>query len=172
MGYITTFTGIDFNPLKFTEDDFDIEDIAHALSMNCRWSGHCSAFYSVAQHSVYVARFMQRNQMLGLLHDGSEAYGSDMPTPFKNILPDFRKLEDNIQAKIYKKFLGRIPTEEEHRYLKIYDKLLLDFEGTTFIKHWGAPIDVSIIRQVDEKFHPWTPAEAKEKFLKEFRKLI
>lgn len=172
MSYITTFTGIDFNPLKFTEDDFDIVDIAHSLSMNCRWAGHSSSFYSVAQHAVYVSRFMEKHKMLGLLHDGSEGYGADMPSPIKAILPDFRKLEDKIQAKIYSKFLGAQPTKEEHDYLKIYDKLLLDFEGTTFIKHWADPIDTSIIYQVDEFFHPWHPDEAKEQFLKEFRKLV
>lgn len=172
MSYITTFTGINFNPLKFTEDDFDIVDIAHSLSMNCRWGGHSSSFFSVAQHSVYVSRFMKKNRMHGLIHDGSEAYGADMPTPFKMVLPDFTKLENKIQSKIYLKFLGKLPTEEEYDYLKLYDKLLLDFEGTMFIKDWVDTIDVTIINQVDERFHPWTPQEAKDNFLKEFRQLV
>ena len=66
MSYITTFTGIHFNPLDFTEDDLDIEDIAHSLAMKPRWGGHCAIHFSIAQHSVYVARFMEMLKMLGL----------------------------------------------------------------------------------------------------------
>ena len=172
MSYITTFTGINFFVDKYTEDDFDIVDIAHALSNNCRWAGHCSAYYSVAQHSVYVSRFMEKLKMYGLLHDGSEAFACDMPTPWKEKLPDFQKMENRLQNKIYKKFLGAIPTDEEHEYLKVYDRLMLDFEGSIFIKNWHNPIDTSIIQQVDDLFDPWEPKEAKEMFLKEFRKLI
>jgi len=172
LSYITTFTGIDFYVKSYSEDDFDIVDIAHALSNNCRWAGHTSSFYSVAQHSVYVSRFMKKHKMLGLIHDASEAYGSDMPTPFKAELPDFQKMETRMQNKIYNKFLGALPSKEAHEQLKIADKLLLDFEGTMFIKHWQNIIDVSIIKQVDDRFHPWEPRHAREEFLKEFRKLI
>jgi len=172
MGYITTYTGINFNPLKFTEADLDIEDIAHSLALKVRWGGHCSTFFSVAQHSVYVARFMEFAKMVGLIHDGSESVTGDMVTPFKAVLPDFRTLEDKIQAKVYNKFYGRQPTDEEHNHLKIYDRLLLDFEGTLFIKNWQDPIDTSIITKVDPAFFPWNPQEAEKRFLEEFRKLV
>ena len=168
MAYITTYSGIDFDVEHFTEDDFDIVDMAHSLSLQCRWSGHCKYFYSVAQHSCHVSDFMEDNKMLGLLHDGSEGYGADMPTPFKALLKDFQKLENRMQNKIYLKFMGRIPTDEEHEYLKKYDRLMLDFEGTLMIPHWSNPIDTSIIPD----WEPWLPERAKQEFLNRFRKLI
>jgi 5'-deoxynucleotidase YfbR-like HD superfamily hydrolase len=44
-GWIQTFTGKQFYPLDIREDDIDIVDIAHSLSMQCRYSGHSEKFY-------------------------------------------------------------------------------------------------------------------------------
>ena len=55
MSYITTVTGKHFYPLNPNQQDIDIEDIAHALSLICRANGHFRHFYSVAQHSIACA---------------------------------------------------------------------------------------------------------------------
>ena len=55
MTWIQTFTGRKFFPLAPDGAEVCIEDIAHALSMKCRFNGHCLRFYSVAEHSVRVA---------------------------------------------------------------------------------------------------------------------
>ena len=52
---IQTFTGKKFDPLNPNLNDFCIEDIAHSLSLQCRFTGHCRVFYSVAEHSVHVS---------------------------------------------------------------------------------------------------------------------
>ena len=82
--WIQTFTGKQFWPLDPRPGDIHIEDIAHALSNICRFTGHCRTFYSVAEHSVRVAATLpQRCELWGLLHDASEAYLCDLPRPVK-----------------------------------------------------------------------------------------
>ena len=102
---IKTFTGhyIDvFNPKPET---ITIEDIAHALSNTARWGGHTEYFYSVASHSLWVADNVPLEfQLEALLHDGTEAYIGDMPKPIKMYLPDFNKLEKNLDIAIRNKF--------------------------------------------------------------------
>lgn len=115
MTWLRTFTGKRFDPLVPRYEDICIEDIAHSLSNMCRFAGHTSRFYGVAQHSVYVSAIMggygmdRRAQLVGLLHDASEAYLVDVPRPVK-ITPQFefyRSLEHHLEEMIYAKFVGK-----------------------------------------------------------------
>jgi len=70
-------------------DSIKLADIAHSLSNLCRFNGHCRRFYSVAQHSVLVARVVRFldggmvAQRWALLHDAHEAYVGDVIRPIK-----------------------------------------------------------------------------------------
>ena len=82
--WIETYTGRKFFPLNPRARDLCIEDIAHALAMTCRYNGHCSEFYSVAQHSCIVSDLCEeRWKMAGLMHDAAEAYLGDVVSPVK-----------------------------------------------------------------------------------------
>jgi hypothetical protein len=84
--WIQTFTGKKIYPLnpEHPDNEWDIADIAHSLAMQCRWNGHSRTFYSVAQHSVYVAEVLPPPlKLVGLLHDAAEAYISDIARPIK-----------------------------------------------------------------------------------------
>jgi len=82
--------------VKASDGVFDIDDIAHALSQLCRYGGHTSRFYSVAEHCVLVERVVAVHfhnvpspsrvleaRRWALMHDAEEAYLMDMPAPFK-----------------------------------------------------------------------------------------
>lgn len=83
----------------------DLGDIAHSLSQLCRFSGHTKVPYSVAEHCVRVSWTCRPEDALwGLLHDASEAYVTDLPTPIKHLLKDYRAMEDQMQAAIAQAF--------------------------------------------------------------------
>ncbi len=82
--WIATYTGKQFWPLDPRPEEVCIEDIAHALSNICRFTGHCRHFYSVAQHSLFVSRHLPDElKLAGLLHDAAEAYLADIARPVK-----------------------------------------------------------------------------------------
>lgn len=63
-----------------------------------------------------------------LLHDASECYMSDVPTPFKNELPEYQEQEEHLLGIIYEKFLGSDLTEEEQKELKEIDHAMLWYD--------------------------------------------
>jgi hypothetical protein len=82
--WMQTYTGRQFWPIDPRADEIDIVDIAHALSQQCRFAGHCKSFYSVATHSWHTSNVCNsENALWGLLHDAAEAYLVDLPTPIK-----------------------------------------------------------------------------------------
>lgn len=105
MTWMQTFTGKQFNLMDIDIDCIDIRDIAHALSLTCRFSGHCKEFYSVAQHSVHVSHLVPpEHALVGLLHDAAEAYLTDIPRPFKSLMPDYKALENYAWSIISQRF--------------------------------------------------------------------
>ena len=114
-GSITTYSGIRFWPLLPNPADIRIEDIAHAISNQCRFAGHSREFYSVAEHSVRVSQHCRPEDALwGLLHDASETFLTDVPAPLKE-LPQFeayRAAERRLQRAISTRF-GLAPEQPE-----------------------------------------------------------
>lgn len=156
---IRTNSGIYMNIFEPTLDMIDINDIAHALSALPRFGGHLNKFYSVAQHSVMCAMRVNslEDKRAALLHDASEAYMLDIPTPIKAKLPDYKIYEANLMTKIAEKFSFEFPLSKE---VKRVDEELLHLE-------W----DNLVINQ-DKIFHCLSSEMAKEEFLKMYHELF
>lgn len=176
MSCIKTNSGIMFDPLNPDPEKIDIMDIAHALPMLCRANGHFHIFYSVGLHSINCMKeaeargYSRRVQLACLLHDGSEAYLSDVTRPVKQELPQYVQIEEPLQACIWQKFMGAPLTEEEHRQVFeiddhiLYHEFLAMMYGTRL--HGEEPVLYSspVFEFVDF-------AECTRQFLEHFRRL-
>jgi hypothetical protein len=151
-----SYTGRRFWPMDPRVEDIDIFDIAHALSHVCRFGGHCSPFYSVAEHSVYVSK--QVDAMIaaeGLLHDASEAYLADVPRPLKVQLPQYQFAEAEWERVIAQKFSLLHPRPSQ---VKQADEAMLAREAQVLLgdppADWGieaAPAAVVIVRLLPDE---------------------
>ena len=137
MSWIQTYTGKKFWPLSPRAEDIDDKDIAHALSLICRFNGHSSRFYSVAEHSIRVAHLVDswgaspRVQLAALLHDASEAYIADVSRPLKrhpDMIP-YRNAEALLQAVIEEAYGISDMTLGERVLIKKADSVLLVTEA-------------------------------------------
>ena len=146
-GWIQTYTGRCVDPLDVDPREVRLADIAHALAMKCRFSGHCQQFYSVAEHSVRVSIQLQLTYrsdikllLLGLLHDAAEAYLPDIVAPLKARMHTgtsigikaFKEAENRAQSNIltglgldWAEDLG----ESTHKAIKHADLTMLATEG-------------------------------------------
>jgi hypothetical protein len=85
--------------------EIDPLDIAHALSMLCRYNGHVDRFYSVAEHCILMSNAVPAEDALwALLHDATEAYVGDMIRPLKRFMPDYIVVENRLMEAIASRF--------------------------------------------------------------------
>lgn len=128
---IRTFTGKNIDVFNPDPEMICIEDIAHALAQTPRFAGHLPYFYSVAHHCVMCAEKFQKLSMpandilAALMHDSSEAYLTDVPSPIKSRLPEYKKLEDGLMRVISDKFCFEYPLNNSVKYI---DAKMLQWE--------------------------------------------
>jgi hypothetical protein len=127
-----------FFPNSIYLEDIHLESIVWALPHLCRYGGHCNRFYSVMQHSILIARYLesigQSDEVCikGLYHDGSEGYLVDMPRPIKPLIPEYYTIEHKIQEPMFMK-LGL--SAEIPAIVKSADSLILYDEGISLFDH-------------------------------------
>ena len=175
MSYITTISGKHFDPMTPDKDLIDIYDIAHSLSNVCRANGHMRFFYSVAQHSIACALEAEacgfdRDIVLGcLLHDGSEAYMSDVIRPLKSAMSFYLAAEDKMQNMIWEKFIGHIPDEAEREKIFMIDDIMLSAEFKQLMAEELNDEYKKLKRQLVCEYRP--QAEVREEFIALFKKV-
>jgi 5'-deoxynucleotidase YfbR-like HD superfamily hydrolase len=124
-----------FDFVNLDANVIDARDIAHALSKLCRFNGHTSVFYSVAQHCCFIHDRMKAEGhddntcLAGLLHDAHEAYVSDVARPLKAYLRqyhnfDFNEYADRLDTYIFKAFGVKL-TPDVKAVVKDYDNKAL-----------------------------------------------
>jgi hypothetical protein len=180
-GVVCTASGIPFYPLDPRPDEIRIEDIAHALSNMCRWTGHVKEFYSVAEHSVRVSWELALRHggnaplaRAGLLHDASEAYLVDVPRPVKHLpmLSPYRDAEALLQSAIARKFGCELEDAADRVRLEVVDDVLLATEWRDLMPSSSVTwfrLDTPPLADV---IRPWPPSMARAEFLDRFHHLF
>lgn len=161
--WMQTYTGRRFYPLDPRPEEIEPADIAHALSLLCRYGGHVDRFYSVAEHCVLMSQAVpSQDALAALLHDATEAYVVDVPRPLKRQLPGYATIEGQVWYAIAYRF-GLDPVLPAS--VKEADNRILIDERTALMpraERWG----------IDDEFQPlhvgiegWGPATAEQTYL-------
>ena len=108
---VVTYTHRLVDPFDVAPGQIDIRDIARGLSRMPRFAGHTIQPYSVAQHSIFVAR-NSRRRLLGLLHDATESYIIDLARPVKAGVDGYALMERRLGRSIYEQLGVRPPSEK------------------------------------------------------------
>ncbi len=168
---ILTADGEYFDFFDVTNNRFDINTIAHALSNICRFTGHSRHFYSVAQHCVLVSYIVPEKFALhGLLHDAAEAFIGDVSSPLKKLLPQYKVIEMRIEANLFARFdlPLTVPAQVKHAdlvALRTEQRDLMRIEGGDWPSLDG-------IEPLAATIFPLFPGAAKTLFLNRFWELV
>ena len=179
--FITTYTGAKFWPLNPRGDEIVIDDIAHALSLICRFTGHTYCVYSVAEHSLRVSKLAQylilkyadargysrgrevvqlarEVALWGLLHDASIKHASILGQLY-------RGFESGLMDVIADRF-ELMPTEPS--VVKVADRILLATEMRDLMTNCTPPAGIT---PLSETIFPMDGQRAEAEFLSRFQAL-
>ncbi len=183
--WFQTFTGKVFYPLDPREEEIDIRDITHSLSLSCRYHGHCRYFYSVAEHCIRTKMIalsllmkMGENTLnikpaevafWSLFHDAAESYVGDMNAPLKADMPKYKEVEEGILTVIGKKYEFPYPMSE-HVATLVHkaDKIMLATELRDILATAPQAWDNDEKASEDMVIVPYSSQEVERIFLGEY----
>lgn len=181
--WILTATGRKFHYGLHDPNEFYLPDIARSLSRICRFNGHLSDqyeddIYSVAQHSVYVLRYLMIKKapvytyQWAVAHDAIESYWVDVVSPLKGLLPQYKLYEGKSETCFIRHY--DIPYDDAVRaYVKGADYQLLLSEATALTEIptalWDHPdVPDMTLHEIDPDFYPWRPKKARDELIAAF----
>lgn len=175
--FIETFTGYTFAPLAPVARKIRIKDAAHALANQGRFSGHTRFRYSVGEHSVRVSELVEEwghsrmDALWGLLHDLSEAYLVDLPTPLKldpMIGEPYRRAEARLMRKVCRRF--GLPMKEPE-IVRVADATMLATEVRDLMHADRSYWRKLTAQPYGPRIRPWSPDVVEFEFLRRFNEL-
>lgn len=174
---IVCASGRKFWPQDPRTEEVHLDDIVLALSQTCRWGGRTARFYSVAQHSVWVARQVAKTHphlvLQALLHDAAEAYVGDIVRPLKSALwlrhekgyESFEQVELRVLATILRALGVRPASGSEWSVIAAADEQALATEARDLMREQV----VSTAAPAPERLRSWPPTRARQEFLSVYR---
>jgi hypothetical protein len=165
-----TYTGRAFYPVEPRVEDVSIIDIAHSLSLQCRYAGHCEFFYPVAQHCSLLALWLADHGgspldcLQILLHDAAEAYLVDVPRPVKQFLPQYR-IWDNALNDIIREWMGWKGLPVYERQAELDTRILVDERAQLMLSGTGLDWGHNDLKPLGVTIRPMTAQQAERQFL-------
>ena len=178
--WIQTLTG---QPFQYDDPEayhWNVEAMAHSLSMINRFAGQTYIPYSVAQHSVYIAAHLRdaglpaRAAMHGLLHDGAESVLHDLNSPLKAYLKhhgdrQYRRLTARVEQAMYAAF-GIDPLEYKGLVNEADMRILLDEKNILLPKcEFAYKVELEGVKPLGINIQPTPFFVAKEDFMSMFK---
>lgn len=173
MSWIQLHSNFPFDYMNIVVDGplpIFLDDISHALSNLGRYCGHSRRFYSVGEHSVLVSEWIEQlggglmEQKWGLLHDATEAYLQDIPSPLKHApqMAWYREMEERLKNRIMFEF--QLP-QDEPLIVKQSDMDVLEAERRVLLGESLRPWTIYSTRPAQVDVVGLTPEYAKKKFM-------
>lgn len=159
MTWILTNGARAFDLLNPRAENVLTTDLAHALSLVCRFNGHCAWHYSVAQHSLLVAYIIEKEggtpeeQLAGLLHDGTEAYISDLTRPLKLLLIEAARQREIAWLDMVEEFASGASNVVSIRAAAMRILTTAEREGVSLLLDTYHEIEQRIWLAIAERFH-------------------
>lgn len=173
---IQTYTGNAFSFEDIFKNKIDIEDVAHALAGQRRWSGHTKPYLSVAEHSCHCfdkaieSGGTDEQAFEALMHDAAEAYVVDVPRPIRKFLTNYDDLVGKVESLIMNKY--ELPIVMSAFVSNIDNRMLT----TEYVQLIGTKVMVRPMVDYIEKFPPyymtipcWDSEKAEQEFMNRFK---
>jgi len=172
--FIQIYSGLGFHYDPDSMANITIYDIANSLSQQNRYAGHTKYPYSVAQHSVLLAKALEKtgkngNVYSGLMHDAHETVVPDIPRPLKTAIAetygrnDYETFERMIQEMFENKFDYSVGTE-----VYVYDLRICSNEKDALMRTTELDWGFKDTKRLPVTIRRWTAKQAKFRFLAKY----
>jgi uncharacterized protein len=171
MSIIDLSTGTRMDLANPSLESISITDIANSLSKICRFTGHSTKFYSVAEHCVRASHIPKgyEAQFATLMHDAHEAFCGDVSSPLKALLPDYKTVEAKLQQIVRERYAI---SHENDDIVRTCDLKMLATEKRDLMANSHTYWDIlKHVEPLTVAITPWDHALAKKMFLRRFNEL-
>ncbi len=169
-----TYTGAKFYLMDPRPEEVVFEDVAHSLAHQCRYTGHCLKWYSVAEHCCLLTDYVKEqgrdcfDQYEMLMHDAPEYATGDISRPMKYGIPGLKASLEHIEVAVSAAFGTTYP---EPNWLRKIDARMIRDERAQNMVDSGNDWNHDKLVPLGITLQYWGPTRAKKEFIKRYNSL-